>query len=327
MYCFGDECRVFNPVTVLAISDGRAGNVRQARALADALAGGEAPHLRIDMTAPWRWLAPRRLPGAARGFGEGFLAAMRDPPAIVVGCGRQAALATRLLREAGARAVQILDPRIDPRHWDCVVVPEHDRLRGDNVLTMLGSLNPVDDRWLADVRMHHPRPQAWGDGGLSALMIGGPTSAVPMTIDAVAEFARQLADETSAAGNNLAITTSGRTPRSWLPLLRSTIARTSATLWAGEQDGPNPYAAMLAHAQHIVCTPDSVNMLSEACATPAAVEWLPFPADGRIAAFLASLQARGRARPLGDMQATNRIPLRETARIAAEVSRRLQEPR
>ena len=30
--------------------------------------------------------------------------------------------------------MQILDPRLDPRHWDLVVVPEHDALRGDNVL-------------------------------------------------------------------------------------------------------------------------------------------------------------------------------------------------
>ncbi|MBS0226764.1 MAG: mitochondrial fission ELM1 family protein [Proteobacteria bacterium] len=314
-------------MTVLAISDGRAGNLRQARALADALAGGEAPHLRIETMAPWRWLAPRRLPAAVRGFGDGFRSGMRDPPTIVVGCGRQAALATRLLREHGVHAVQILDPRIDPRHWDCVVVPEHDRLRGDNVLTLLGSLNPVDDRWLADVRAHHPRPQAWGDGGLTALLIGGPTSAVPMAIDAIAAFVRALADETAAVGNHLAITTSGRTPRSWLPALHDAVAGTSATLWTGEHDGLNPYAAMLAHAQRIVCTPDSVNMLSEACATAVAVEWLPIPVHGRIAAFLASLQARGRARPLGATSATNRIPLRETARIAAEVSRRLREPR
>lgn len=326
MYCFGDECAVFNPVTVLAISDGRAGNVRQARALADALAGVEAPHLRIDTAAPWRWLAPRRLPGAARGFGEDFLAALHDPPAIAVGCGRQAALATRLLHDAGARAVQILDPRIDPRHWDCVVVPEHDRLRGGNVLAMLGSLNPVDDRWLADVRAHHPRPQAWGDGRLTALLIGGPTSAVPMTIDAVAACMRRLVDETSVAGNHLAITASARTPRDWIPALRAAIARSSATLWTGEHDGPNPYSMMLAHAQHIVCTPDSVNMLSEACATPATVEWLPFPAHGRIAAFLASLETRQRARPFGGTQAIGRIPLRETARIAAEVRQRLQGP-
>ena len=310
--------------TVLAVSDGRAGNVRQARALADALAGGKAPHLRIETAAPWRWLAPRRPPGSARGFGEDFLAAMRDPPTIAVGCGRQAALATRLLREAGARAVQILDPRIDPRRWDCVVVPEHDRLRGGNVLRMVGSLNPVDDAWLTAVRADHPRPTSWSDGALTAVLIGGPTSAVPMTISAVTTHLRRLADEASAGGGHLAICTSGRTPREWIAALHTTITKTSASLWTGEHDGPNPYSALLAYAERIVCTPDSVNMLSEACATTARVEWLPFAAHGRIAVFLTALEARQRARPLSGTQPINQIPLRETARIAAEVKQRLQ---
>ena len=325
MYCFGDECAVFNPVTLLAVSDGRAGNVRQASALANALGDGAAPHLRIDATAPWRWLSPRRLPGAAHGLGTDFAAILRNPPAVVVGCGRQAALAARLLRDAGTRAVQILDPRIDPRHWDCVIVPEHDRLRGANVLTMLGSLNQVDDRWLADVRAHQPR--TWGDGGLTSLLIGGPTSAVPMTVDAIVAHVRMLADETAADGSHLAICTSARTPRAWLPELRAAIADTSTTLWTGEHDGSNPYPALLAFADRIVCTPDSVNMLSEACATSAIVEWLPFAAHGRIAVFLSSLQDRERARPLGSATIVKPEPLRETARIADEVRRRLQDLR
>lgn len=314
-------------MTVLAVSDGRAGNVRQARALADALATRGAPHVRIAPRAPWRWLAPRRLPGAGAGLGEEFAAALRDPPDVAVGCGRQAALATRLLREAGARAVQVLDPRIDPRHWDCVVVPEHDRLRGANVVTMLGSLNPVDDAWLADVRVHHPRPPAWGAGGLTALLVGGPTSAVPMAADAIAAWMATLAGETAERGGHLAVCASARTPRDWLPVLRDGAAATGAVLWTGERDGPNPYPMLLAWAERIVCTPDSVNMLSEACATSASVEWLPFAARGRIAAFLAALQARRRARPLGGSLVIDPLPLRETARVAAEISRRLRASR
>lgn len=314
-------------MTMLAISDGRAGNARQAQALADALNGGDAPHLHVLAAAPWRWLSPRRLPGAGHALGDGFAAALRTPPELAIGCGRQAALATRVLRDAGARAVQILDPRIDPCHWDLVVVPEHDPLRGSNVLTLLGSLNPVDDAWLAAARVRYPRPGAWRDSALTAVMIGGPTSAVAMTARAVVAFVRGLVDEASASGNALAITTSGRTPGDWLPALRDAVARSPATLWTGEGDGPNPYAAMLAHADRIVCTPDSVNMLSEACATAARVEWVPFIARGRIAAFLSALEARQRARPLGSMLVIDNTPLRETARIAEEVRRRLQLPR
>ncbi|HEY0505058.1 MAG TPA: ELM1/GtrOC1 family putative glycosyltransferase, partial [Lysobacter sp.] len=91
-----------------ALTDGHAGNVRQAEALAAAL---DDPFRACTLSprAPWRWLAPRRLPGARRAFGDDFA---RGPvPALAIGCGRQAALATRLLRERGVKAVQILDPR------------------------------------------------------------------------------------------------------------------------------------------------------------------------------------------------------------------------
>ena len=101
---------------ICAISDGRAGNARQAEALASALAdGGAVSTLALDPRAPWRWLSPRRLPGAETAFGAGFAALLDATPGLAIGCGRQAALATRLLRERGWRTVQILDPRIEPR--------------------------------------------------------------------------------------------------------------------------------------------------------------------------------------------------------------------
>src|SRR5699024_11471290 len=69
--------------------------------------------------------------GARHAFGADFAAALSAPPALAIGCGRQAALATRLVRDTGARAVQILDPRLDPSHWDLVIAPEHDGLRSE----------------------------------------------------------------------------------------------------------------------------------------------------------------------------------------------------
>ena len=76
------------------VSDGAAGNENQALALASALAG-EVEVLRLAARAPWRWAAPRFLPGAAQAFGPAFAARLRGPlPDLAVGCGRQAALAT-----------------------------------------------------------------------------------------------------------------------------------------------------------------------------------------------------------------------------------------
>ncbi|MFC6841148.1 mitochondrial fission ELM1 family protein [Xanthomonas theicola] len=313
-----------------AISDGCAGNARQADALAAALSGPAtrpAQALVLQPHPPWRWLAPRRLPGAAHGYGPDLADLLRQPPALAIGCGRQAALATRLLRARGSTVVQVLDPRLPPRHWDLVVVPEHDRLRGDNVLTLLGSLHPIDDAWLAAARAAFapfgalPSPR-------TALLVGGPAALAPWTTEAAAATLRHLAAQLREQGGSVLASTSRRTPPAVAHALRHAFAGVPGMVWCGEHDGPNPYAGLLGWAERIVCTPDSVNLLSEACATraPVAVA-MPASARGRARDFHAALHARGR---LGDVPAMHGVasgeiaPLRETARIAAHIRERLQ---
>ena len=186
-----DRSEQRNRADAWSLSDGRAGNVRQAAALCAAL-GLAAQQWTLQARAPWRWLAPRRLPGASSAFGADFAHALREPPALAIGCGRQAALATRLLRARGSRVVQVLDPRLPPSHWDLVVAPEHDRLRGRNVITLLGSLNPVDDAWLARARAGAaslaslPRPRI-------AMLLGGPTGHARYDVAAAERWVAQVA--------------------------------------------------------------------------------------------------------------------------------------
>jgi hypothetical protein len=97
-------------------------------------------------------------------------------------------------------------------------------------------------------------------------------------------------------------------------------------VWCGDGDGDNPYAGLLAWADRIVCTPDSVNLLSEACATRVPVQvFAPDDVNGQVRRFIGALIARGRVQPFGAAWSSDAvIPLRETARIAAEVRSRLE---
>ena len=315
------------PMTsTVALHDDRAGNTRQAMALARAL-DADAGECLLQPRAPWRWLAPRVLPGATHGFGGEFAALIARPPAIAVGCGRQAALATRLLRARGSRAVQILDPRIDARHWDLVVAPEHDGLRADNVIQMLGSLHPVDDLWLAQTRRDAahlaalPSPQ-------TVLLVGGPTRHAALDDAGFAALLARLSAHAHHESGSFSVVASRRTPDAWRASLSNVSADIHGIRWRDERDGPNPYAGLLAHANRIACTPDSVNMLSEAAATLAPVfVWSADIATGRLRAFLDALRSRGRVRDLDDALAPFAVdPLRETARVASEVRRRLALP-
>ncbi|MGR4895172.1 mitochondrial fission ELM1 family protein [Stenotrophomonas sp. LARHCG68] len=308
------------------ITDGRAGNVRQAVALASTLRLGGQQRLALQPQAPWRWLSPRLLPGAAHGFGPTFAELAGNPPGLAIGCGRQAAAALRLLGRRGTRTVQILDPRIGARHWDLVVVPEHDRLRGDNVLTLLGSLNPVNDDWLAWGRAAFSSFEQL-PGPRTALLVGGPTDHAPWQDADLQPLFAQLAARIRADGGSVLATTSRRTPRATTQALLRAFDDVPGVIWSDGGDGSNPYAGLLGWADRIVCTPDSVNLLSEACATrvPAGV-LLGQRAQGRMAHFQAALRERGRlldGLAVLDPPAQEVEPLRETARIAAEVRARL----
>ena len=112
-----------------AISDGAAGNDRQATALAQAL-GAPMRVVHVRVRQPWDALAPRLVIGARAAIRDADDAALAPPwPAIAIGCGRRAALVTRALRgwSAGRSfTVQILDPRIGPEAFDVVIAPQHD---------------------------------------------------------------------------------------------------------------------------------------------------------------------------------------------------------
>lgn len=305
------------------LHDGATGHRQQALALARALAP-DTREWHLQARAPWSWLAPRRLPGAESAFGEAFRAALAQAPALAIGCGRRAALATRLLGERGARTVQVLHPRLDTAHWDLVVAPEHDGLRGANVITLCGSLNPVDAAWLDQGRADFagfaalPSPR-------TVLLLGGRTPAVRFDRGAFEVLAARLEHWLARQGGSLLVLGSRRTPAQIAMLSRRYWADTPGLRWFDASDGANPYAGALAWADRIVVSPDSVNMVSEACATAAPVYVAePGRATGRVRAYLDELLRRGRIRAQDRLpEAFSAEPLRETARVAAAVRERL----
>lgn len=317
------------PTRTWLLTDGHAGNRRQAAALARALGIVPERDLVLTPNAAARLLAPRSWPGAEAALGTDFARALATPPGLAIGCGRQGALATRLLRKHGVRTVQILDPRIASRHWDLVVVPEHDRLRGDNVIAMQGSLHPVDDAWLAQARRAQARRAHAGLAALpaprTALLVGGASRHARLDTAWLEALFTQLEAVLEREGGSLLLSASRRTGPALRPALRAFAARWPGHCWLGPEDGANPYAGLLAFADRIVCSPDSVNMLSEACATRAPVfVAAPHAVQGRPRRFVDSLLACGRARPADAVLAPfDAPPLRETARVAALVRERL----
>jgi hypothetical protein len=135
----------------------------------------------------------------------------------------------------------------------------------------------------------------------------------------LALLARLCAAHAHRESGSFSVVASRRTPDAWRASLSNVSADIPGIRWRDERDGPNPYAGLLAHADRIACTPDSVNMLSEAAATLAPVfVWSADIACGRLARVpRCAACSRGRVRDLDDaLHRSRSTPLRETARVA-----------
>ncbi len=313
------------PGSCWVVTDGAAGNRRQALALAEAL----TPSIReivVDLRAPWSWFAPRAFPAARLALGRDNESFLPPWPRLAIGCGRQAAWATRHIRlwsEGACLAVQILDPRIDPTHWDMVIAPRHDDLRGDNVLNPLGSLHPIDDVWLTDGREAFAQFAELPSPRLGVL-IGGVRHGGPFDMAAFDAFLHAVRARHDRDGGTVLVAASRRTPSGTLAVIHEAFAGVPGIVWTDSTDGANPYPGILSWADRLVVTPDSVNMLSEACATGRPVHtFVSTPLPGKLARFHAELRSAGLLHDLDAHTPDRQTPLRETAAIAAEVRRHL----
>lgn len=302
------------------ITDGAAGNQRQALALADML-GMPVRHLQLEPGAPWSWLAPRLTLGARLALSPTQRRHYAPPwPALAIGCGRSAALYTRLLRRLSRGAcytVQILDPRVNPAHWDTVISPQHDQLSGRNVIRPLGSLNPIDEAWLQDGREADPAFAALPRPRVGVLL-GGPRKGVPFNENTIDQLVNALHARRRQEGGSLLVMASRRTPAALVERVRQGLGDVPGLVWAGHDDGSNPYPGVLGWADRLVVTPDSVNMLSEACAVGCPVHTLvtaPLPA--KLARFHRELRDAGLLHAIDAVDTPPVPPLRITATTAA----------
>ena len=157
--------------------------------------------------------------------------------------------------------------------------------------------------------------------------IGGSNRRYQVTENDIAGFANTLADFAATHEVSLMVTISRRSPPRAIEALRECLSDVPHTIWDGT--GANPYFAYLAAAKAIIVTSDSVNMISEACATgrPVYIAAL-HPERGRLKHFHDQGMAAGLARPFdGTLEYWEYKPLRAATRVADLIRGRLSGAR
>ena len=301
------------------LSEGLAGLQTQAIGLAEA--AGLSPELRVlAPPPPWKWFAAKLWPKPLAAVAEAIEAPV---PPLLISCGGMAAVVGAALRCAGRSVVQIQHPRINPRRFDLIIVNRHDGLTGPNVVVTRTALHRVTPARLAaeadawrERFVHLPRP-------LVAVLVGGSNGRFRLDRVVAARLGGDLAAIMQRDGAGVMVTPSRRTDWGVTEVLRETLEPCGGFVWDGS--GKNPYFGMLALADAIVVTMDSVSMVSEAVATAAPVLLAELPGRSRrIQAFHQALLSEGRMRIFaGRLETWNVAPLNDTPLAGAELRRRL----
>ena len=256
--------------TVWILADDRMGNVNQLLGIAECL---NTPFERKDIRYT-KWI---KLPNFLRGKSLiGLTKESKDIlktktyPDLILSAGRRsfpAALWIKKMSNNKTKIVQLMNP--GKSHFnaaDLIVLPVHDQYKGSmkNVLLTVGTPHRVTPQKLSSEKQkwepvfkNYPTPRL-------SLIVGGATKNKPFTL----EMAKKLLDNVlSLSPKSVLVTTSRRTPTEVSTFLKQNLPSETTFFYQFGDKQENPYFGLIACADMIVVTGDSMSMCSECCAT------------------------------------------------------------
>lgn len=311
---------------VWLLYDGKVGLRSQVVGVAEAV-GLPFEEKRLSIRYPWKGLPPLLWWNATAAASHGGDRLAPPWPRLVIAAGGRSAapaLAIRAKNRGRTVVVQIQDPKLPPARFDLMIVSDHDKVRGPNVMVSLGAVHPVTPAKLAAgaatwaPRLAHlPHPRI-------AVVIGGDNGVYRLTPEIATRIADQLV-QLVADGAGLMITTSRRTGAEAEAILRAKLAGPAVEIWSGT--GDNPYFGYLGLADHILVTADSVSMITEASASGKPVQVLPLDGGSKkFERFHQAMRAAGITRPFdGDLLVWDYTPQDDTGAAGTRIRQIMQE--
>lgn len=329
---------------VWAVSDGRAGNVSQANALSLAITEssrwskiedifartGDVKTITLSPRLPWSLLPAENWPLLDQALPNEQRQYLKLPwPLIWIAAGRRSAPFTAEVRRRSKGkvfCVQILNPRTDLADYDGVVVPSHDRLEGENVITTFGAPTYYSQKAKERARRDFQNP--YGKKERSAVILLGGKSKSFSFPDEVGRNLIENFRDLNRQGWKLRILTSRRTPKSISKMMRQLSHEIDCQFWSNEEtDGPNPYLAWSLFSKVALVTEDSVNMVSEQANLGLPIYILRLSGESnKMNRFREDMINRSIARNFeGRIEHWAYEPLREAERVADILVQRIQE--
>lgn len=291
---------------LLLFDAGQKGSLKQAQGLATLMGVfGNAVAIKRHILAKLFPFRKARMWGLRTNKGQLVRALSENTGGLVICSGKNASAAGALLKKQnpGLVVVSLMNPKMPLHHFDAVIAPAHDGLKGPNVINTRLSLHPLTDGLLKAEQKQcsgHLEPLSAPHIGV---LIGGPAGGLLRKTWSrlywrwlARKMGKDLQKLQAENGGTILLAPSRRTPAAFVKKLKRALKSTPYFLWEGKEG--NPYGAILASADALIVTADSVQMLSEAAFSAAPL--FSYPISGlskRIRAFNQQLFKDNLAKP------------------------------
>ncbi len=244
----------------LLLTEGMHGMISQVEGLAKAL-DLDFIHEKIELNDFWKLIPPKLTP--AQNFV--FKNKIDKKFNIVISCGRKSVIPSIYLKNKFKNKIMnihIQDPKVSLNKFDFIVSPEHDDLKGNNVIQSKGAIHYLREDELSK-NIDYLKPQINKEKVVS-LVIGGPNRYYDFNEKQIDRIFQNVKKNFIDKGFQLILIPSMRTPQNIIDLSKNYFD--SSHIIISEVD-KKAYLSSLKLADYIIVTCDSISMISEAAIT------------------------------------------------------------
>jgi len=244
----------------LLLTQGMHGMVSQTEGLAKALKLN-FKHQKIKLKTLWNLIPPKFTPISENLLTEKFVCDSK----IVISCGRKSVIPSIALKKRFGNEIfniHIQDPKVSFEHFDLIISPEHDNIKGDNVLTTRGSIHYLTKREIKEnlkyLQLEKEKKQ------IVAFIIGGPNKYYNYSEEQIHFIFNKVKTLFTPDKFKIVIIPSYRTPERVIKKAYNTF---NFNHYVVKTIDKKAYLSSLAIADYIIVTCDSTSMISEAAVT------------------------------------------------------------
>ena len=306
----------------ILLTEGMHGMISQVEGLAKAL-DIYFTHHTVELNNFWKIIPPKLTPISQSVYKK----ISQSDFDIIISCGRKSVIPSIHLKKNSKKKVlniHIQDPKVNFNNFDFIVAPEHDSIKGKNVITTKGAIHYLTDNEIIENKDYLNSFIKKDQRKICSLILGGPTKYYDYSLKNMKNIFSILNDLLKKNNFQLIVIPSMRTPKNLIAYAKEYFGENHTII---DDIDKKAYLSALSISQNIVVTCDSSSMISEAALTgkPIYVANIsPKKNDKRFRKFRNLFRELNIIRNLGELgENWNYQKLDETNRVAKIIKQKI----